>query len=193
MRHHHSGHTPRRHPALAYIAAITIALAASGCHVSTPQEPATPSGAADTLNTLKSLPSLEETQTQLQAAMDQTTTAASAIAPGVTWTTDTNAASSECAPPYDQSPGRSRYLPNRIAANAVISEQQWSDIQRAAQQAAASLQATESQIMQNSPGNHDIGFYGPAGLFLKISYRGNLVVAGYTGCRLPDGQTYTAP
>jgi hypothetical protein len=43
--------------------------------------------------------------------------------------------------------------------------------------------------MRDSPGSHDIGFYGPAGLFVKVSYRGNLVVAGYTGCRLPREHT----
>ena len=41
------------------------------------------------------------------------------------------------------------------------------------------------QVMKNEPGNHDVGFYGPTGLFIKVGYRGNLVVSGYTGCRLP--------
>ena len=193
MRHRHSGHTPRPLPALAYITAITLALATSGCHVNGPNEPTRPTEAAKALESLKSLPSLQETQTRLEAAMDQITTAASAIAPGITWTTALEFENAECDHPFEQTPGITRYLPNRIAENAAISEQQWSAIQDAAQQAAATLQATESQTMQNSPGNHDIGFYGPAGLFLKIGYRGNLVVASYTGCRLPNDQTHTTP
>nr|WP_318546639.1 LppA family lipoprotein [Mycobacterium lepraemurium] len=39
--------------------------------------------------------------------------------------------------------------------------------------------------MDNQPRNHDVGFYGPTGVFIKISYSGNLVISGYTGCRLP--------
>ena len=39
--------------------------------------------------------------------------------------------------------------------------------------------------MQNQPGFHDVGFYGPAGLFIKVAYHGNLVISGYTGRRLP--------
>jgi Lipoprotein confined to pathogenic Mycobacterium len=27
--------------------------------------------------------------------------------------------------------------------------------------------------------------YGPTGIFIKVGYRGNLVVSGCTGCRLP--------
>lgn len=40
-----------------------------------------------------------------------------------------------------------------------VSEQQWATIQEAAKQAAAKIDATEIQVMQNNPGNHDVGFY----------------------------------
>lgn len=30
-----------------------------------------------------------------------------------------------------------------------------------------------------------VGFQGPTGIFIKVGYRGNLVVSGYTGCRSP--------
>lgn len=177
MRHHRNAPT--------YISAIAIALVASGCHVNRPYEPTPPAESASALETLKSLPSLEDTQTQLQSAIDQIASTASAIAPGITWKTADNEDSGGCQHPYEQSPGVSRFLPNRIGVNALVSEQQWAAIQDAAKAAAATVQATEIQAMQDSPGNHDVGFYGPAGLFLKVSYGGNLVIAGYTGCRLP--------
>ncbi len=184
-------HSKTRRPqqGLTHIIAITIALSASGCHVNGPYDPTPPTEAAKALQALKSLPSLEDEQAKLQAVIDQIASAASALVPGITWTTDNDTSSAECDHPYDQSPGVSRYLPDRIAADVAISEQQWAEIQHAAQQAAAALQATESQVMRDSPGSHDIGFYGPAGLFVKVSYRGNLVVAGYTGCRLPREHT----
>jgi Lipoprotein confined to pathogenic Mycobacterium len=45
--------------------------------------------------------------------------------------------------------------------------------------------ATDIQVMKNQPGNHDVWLSGPAGIFIKVGYQGNLVVSGYTGCRLP--------
>ena len=70
MRHHRNAPT--------YISAIAIALVASGCHVNRPYEPTPPAESASALETLKSLPSLEDTQTQLQSAIDQIASTASA-------------------------------------------------------------------------------------------------------------------
>ncbi|OBB34779.1 LppA family lipoprotein [Mycobacterium sp. 852002-51961_SCH5331710] len=55
----------------------------------------------------------------------------------------------------------------------------------AAKESAQKIGATDMQVMQDQPGNHDVWFSGPGGIFIKIGYRGNLVVSGYTGCRLP--------
>nr|WP_293059735.1 LppA family lipoprotein [Mycobacterium sp.] len=33
--------------------------------------------------------------------------------------------------------------------------------------------------------DHDVRFYGPTGISIGVGYRGNLVVSGSTGCRLP--------
>ena len=72
-----------------------------------------------------------------------------------------------------------------MAANVAVSERRWASIQETAKQAAAKLDATDMQVMHDNPGNHDVGFYGPTGIFIKVGYRGNLVVSGYTGRRLP--------
>nr|CRL73386.1 hypothetical protein CPGR_02708 [Mycolicibacterium malmesburyense] len=32
------------------------------------------------------------------------------------------------------------------------------------------------------------GFTGPAGLSVKVAYKGNLVISGFAGCRLPQGK-----
>ncbi|KAA8961773.1 LppA family lipoprotein [Mycobacterium sp.] len=153
-----------------------------------PYEPTPPSVAAKALQVLKSLPSFEDTQAQVQAAIDEIKTAASKIIPGITWETLEGGGGSTCARPYEQTDGREYFLPHEVAENVNISDQQWAPIQQAAKQAAAKLDATEVQVMKNQPGDHDVGFYGPTGLFIKVSYGGNLVVSGFTGCRLPRDQ-----
>ncbi|WP_292981528.1 LppA family lipoprotein [Mycobacterium sp.] len=150
-----------------------------------PYEPTSPSVAAQAVETLKSLPSFEDTQTQVQAAINQITAAASQLIPTIAWETPQEGSGDQCERPYEKTDGKRFFLPNQVAANVDVSESNWAKIQTAAKDAAAKLEATEIQVMKDQPGNHDVGFYGPTGLFIKVGYRGNLVVSGYTGCRLP--------
>jgi hypothetical protein len=164
---------------------VATALAAAGCHVYQPNPHTPPDQSAKALEELRALPSLEDTQAQVQAAMDEITTAASAAMPGALWVTDTNADTNTCEPPYDETDGKSYFLPNRIAENVTVSEQNWADILLVAKDSAAKIGATDVQVMKDQPGNHDVWFSGKTGIFIKVSYQGNLVVAGHTGCRLP--------
>ena len=165
--------------------AAAIALAVGGCHVNQPYEPTPPTIAAKATEVLKSLPSFEDTQTQVQAAITQITTTTSQLIPTITWETPHEGSGDNCERPYEQTDGKRYFLPDAVAANVAVSEGTWEKIQDTAKDAAAKLEATEMQVMKNQPGNHDVGFYGPTGLFIKVGYRGNLVVSGYTGCRLP--------
>ena len=153
-----------------------------------PHQPTTASDAATALATLKSLPSLEETQTQVHAAMIEITSATSNLIPSISWEIPHEGSGLGCERPYDQTDGRVYFLPDEVAANVAVSVQQWATIQEAARQAAAKVEATDMQVTHDNPGNHDVGFYGPTGIFIKVGYRGNLVVSGYTGCRLPRGK-----
>lgn len=170
---------PRNRRTRRFAASAVIALAAGGCHVSHPTP--TAGAALD----LKALPSLEDTKAQVQAAMNEITAAASNVVPAIIWETANNADIGNCSKPYDQSDGQSAYLPNAIANHVAISEHDWTPILEAATKAAAKLAATDSQVMQNKPGNHDVRFYGPAGISVGIGFEQSLVVTGYTGCRLP--------
>ena len=80
------------------------------------------------------------------------------------------------------------FLPDRVAANVAVSEAEWAQIFQIAKDASAKVGATEIQAMHDEPGHHAAGFYGPAGLFIKVGYQGNLGISGYTGCRLPQAQ-----
>ncbi len=166
-------------------AAVALALLTTGCHVSQPDAPTPSADATKALDELKSLPSLEDTTTQVKAAIDEITTAASKAVPGIVWTAATNEDTGNCEAPYEQTDGKRYFLPNQVATDVAVSEQQWNDLLKVAKDAAAKLDATEVQVMQDQPGKHDVWFTGPAGVFIKFSYKGNMVVSGYTGCRLP--------
>lgn len=150
-----------------------------------PYERTPPTVAAKANDVLKSLPSFEDTKGQVQTAITQITAAASQLIPTITWQTPQEGSGDNCERPYEQTDGKRYFLPNEVASNVDVSEANWARIQQAAKEAAAKLDATDVQVMKDQPGNHDVGFYGPTGLFIKVGYRGNLVISGYTGCRLP--------
>lgn len=175
----------RRHHGFLVAVLVAGALATAGCHVKQPYEPTPPTDAAKALDVLKSLPSLEDTKAQVQAAMNEITTATSKLIPSIIWETPDEGSTGNCERPYEQTDGQRYFLPDKIAVRVPVSEQQWAKIEETAKAAAAKLDATEVQVMKDQPGNHDVGFYGPTGIFIKVGYRGNLVVSGYTGCRLP--------
>lgn len=150
-----------------------------------PYEPTPPSEAAKALQELKALPSLEDTTAQVQAAIDEITAVASTLIPSMRWETPHEGSSDNCQRPYEQTDGQSYFLPNRVAENVVLSEENWAAIAKVAKDSAAKIGATDVQVMKDHPGDHDVWFTGPTGISIKVGYAGNLGVAGYTGCRLP--------
>jgi hypothetical protein len=152
--------------------------------VDKPYEPTPSTEASAALDELRSLPSLAETKAQVQSAMEEIRAAVGTLIPSAQWKTVDEGATGNCEHPYEQSGGKREFLPNLIASNVAVSEQDWMKIADEAERIAAGLDATDVQVMRDKPGNHDVWFTGPTGLFIKVSYGGNLVVAGYTGCRL---------
>ena len=175
----------RRYRGLPSVVVVTTALAASGCHVNNPNEPTPPSVATKALDELKSLPSLEDTKIAVQAAIDAIKVSVGQVVPTAVWRTSDDGTGDDCQRPYEQTPGKRYFLPDVVAENVAVTEAQWTQIEAATKTSAAKLGATDIQVMRNAQGSHDVGFYGPTGLFIKISYSGNIVIAGYTGCRLP--------
>lgn len=153
--------------------------------MSNPYEPTPPQDSAKALEELKTFPSLEDTKTQLQNAIESIKSSIETIIPTITWTEYDKGSKAGCFKPYDQSDGQSVYLPNAVADNIAISEDDWVAMLAAARRAASDLGALNSQVMQDTPGNHDVRFYGPAGIALGIGFQKSLVITGYTGCRLP--------
>lgn len=166
------------------IAAI-IFLTMTGCHVSNPYEPTPPDESAKALEVLKTLPSLEDTKAQLHETIESIKDSIETLIPKVTWREFDKGSKAGCFKPYDQSDGQSVYLPDAVASGVSVSEVNWALILQAAKEAAAKLGIADVQVFQDNPGKHDVGLYGPGGIFIKVGYAGNLVISGYTGCRLP--------
>lgn len=166
------------------VCAAALLVITTGCNVKEPDPPTPSTRATQALEQLNSLPSLEETKTQVQAAIDEITAAATKVIPGIVWMAATNAGEGNCEAPFEQTDGRRYFLPNQVAERVSVSEDQWDELLPVAKNAGATVGATDVQVMQDEPGRHDVWFTGPAGVFIKFSYKGNLVVSGYTGCRL---------
>jgi hypothetical protein len=173
-----------RNTAMASVAAV--ALLTTGCHVSEPYPPTPSTAAAQALEQLESLPSLEETKTQVENVVAEIKDAANRVVPSLKWQSLHGETAGNCEAPYEQTDGKRLFLPDQVASGADVSEADWATILAAAKAAAAKLGATEEQAMKDGPSNHDVGFYGPTGIFIKLGYQGNLVVSSYTGCRLPQ-------
>ena len=160
-----------------------VALLATGCTMTHPGSPK-PTASTEINNKLMALPSLEETKRQLQGVVDEISTAATTIVPGIRFTDYHGESGLKCDGPYEETAARGRYLPDRAGEGAKISEEQWAKIVDATKAAAAKLDMTNVSVMKDSPGDHDVWFTGPGGSSIKLAYQVNLVISGYTGCRL---------
>ena len=149
-----------------------------------PGSPTPPSSAA-MAEQLMAWPSLEETQRQLQGAIDEIATATTALVPGIRFTDYHGESGISCTDgPYQGTEARARYMPDRAGEGATVSEAQWATIVDVTKAAAAKVDVTTMQVLKDSPGDHDVWFTGPGGSAIKLAYQVNLVISGYTGCRL---------
>lgn len=165
---------------------VAIAITTTGCHVEQPDAPTPSTDAANALDQLKSLPSLEDTEAAVKNAMNEITTAATKVNRSISWIPMHGDSTGNCESPYEQTDGKRIFLPDLVAEGARVSETEWTTILAAAKAAAEKIGATNVQVIHDAPGNHDVWFSGPTGIFIKIGYQGNLAISGYTGCRLPQ-------
>lgn len=165
-------------------ALAALALTLTGCQVRGEYEKSSSETTAMALEELKGLPSLEDTKAAVRRAVDQIAAEGSRIVPGARWEDLHGDTSDNCERPYDQTGGGRYYLPDKVAQNLAVSEDQWRQFEAAARQAAKAAGAPTAMLMHNAPGDHDVSFIGPAGMSITIGYQGNLAISGYTGCRL---------
>ncbi len=163
--------TQDRHALLSAVV-VAIAITTTGCHVSQPNPPTPSTEATKALDQLKSLPSLEDTTTQVQAAIDEITTAASKVIPGIVWTTAGNEDTGNCEAPYEQTDGKRYFLPNRVADNAAVSEQQWMTFSTSPKMVPPSSARRMSRSCKTSQANMTCGSPVPQGCSSSSPTRG---------------------
>ncbi|WP_100483797.1 LppA family lipoprotein [Mycobacteroides abscessus] len=140
--------------------------------------------AAKALEELKTLPSLEDTEARVQAAVDEIIAATTQLVPGVKWRKFDDRTIGNCEPPYDQSAGKRVFLPKYVS-EVPVPEENWHQVYEIARKEAAEIGATKSDALQDIPGKHDFRFYNDTGTAIRIGSQKTAMVAGYTGCRLP--------
>ncbi|MDI3314402.1 MAG: LppA family lipoprotein [Mycobacterium sp.] len=149
-----------------------------------PYKPTDPDAASKAAATLNTLPSLEDTQTQLKTTIEQIGTAASAIAPTLAWHWLDEPSRGGCSPPYEQSDGQEVLMPNYVS-NTPIPEENWQSVFDIARDAAAKLGANSIEVFRDAPGNHDVEFFDETGTTIRLGSQQVALISGSTGCRLP--------
>lgn len=149
-----------------------------------PNKPTDPTEASKAAAALTTLPSLEDTKTQVETAIVQLGHEISAIAPTVIWEWRFDDSRGNCTSPYEQSDGE-RILLRKYVSDTPIPEQDWNQAYDLAQQAARSLGATSLTVFKDTPNNHDVQFTSDTGTTLRFGSQAAALLTGSTGCRLP--------
>ena len=165
---------------------VSIALLATGCHVTDPYKPTDTGQASQAADTLKSLPSLEDTHTEVEFALVKLGKQITTMVPSVTWEWRREDSRGGCNPPYEQSDGELILLRNYVS-DTPIPEQNWKQAYDLAQQTASSLGATDLTVFKDERNNHDLQFTSETGTTLRFGSQAAALITGSTGCRLPNG------
>jgi hypothetical protein len=178
------------------ITALVVAVVTGGVWLlneSFPDKPAV-TGEQETAEAAQILldrPSLEDTEAQVQLAVEQIAAAATELVPGMRWEWHRDALASDCPTPYDQTEGQTVNLPFYVSSTPIPDEV-WPRYVERVRAIAANFGATAPEVMQDrtaSPGsfgNHDVWFSNAAdGTTFKVSSQVSAVIAGKVGCRLP--------
>jgi hypothetical protein len=162
----------------------SVALGVTGCHMNNPYQPTDPTHASQAATSLQSLPTLEDTKTQMTSTIEQVGQQISAIAPTVTFTWRLDESRAGCSPPYEQSEGQEILLAKYVS-DVPIPEADWKQAFDIASQAANGVGATAVTVFKDAPNNHDVQFSSDTGTILRLGSQKATLVTGSTGCRLP--------
>ncbi len=171
---------------LAACVVVVAALMLTGCG-GVLDDPYKATGGADTAAAaakLVPLPALEETEARVRQAVVELATYISTLDAGLQWHWNRDRSPSDCNRPYDQTQGRSVYLPLYVASGP-IPDLVWPQAKQRARELAASVGATSSSVGKEQPGGRAGLFYSPEGTKLLLGDGVNAIISSDTGCRLP--------
>lgn len=170
--------------ALCAAAIATAILSTTGCGMfDNPYEKTSSADTQKAAARLAELPTLEDTETQLRAAVVELGAYVSSLVPGLTWQWVDDRSLESCDRPYDRTKGSKVRLQNYVS-NPGIPDTVWPQVLDRARQLAAPLGATGSEVFENKPGNHTVRLYSPEGTTMFVGTQG-AVISSNTGCRLP--------
>lgn len=171
--------------------ALTVAavLTLTGCGsdvLDDPYEKSSPAVAADSAAILETLPTLEDTEVQVESAVEQLGAFVDTLVPGMEWTWIRERSVGGCSRPYDGTDGDDVKLKNYVSAGP-IPDAVWPQVFEFATRVATAAGATKVQTFHDDPDNHEVRFYSPEGTAIFIGSRG-AVISASTGCRLPQAK-----
>ncbi len=153
-----------------------------------PYRPSTSDDTAHATEVLAGLPSLEETEPTITAAIEAIAAAATTLDPRLQWVWRNGRSQAGCAPPYEQTSGQLVYVPDYVSDNAPIREDLWPRIYELARAEAAKIGATKVEVLKDQPGLHTVRFYNETGTAIRLGTEVAASLAGETGCRLPQAK-----
>ncbi|WP_025351880.1 LppA family lipoprotein [Nocardia nova] len=176
------------------MAATLILTTGCGDMFENPYQNTDPERTAEAAEQLTKLPTLEETEIHVEAAVNELADYVSTLVSGLTWEWANNRENESCDRPYDQTQGSKVKLKNRIS-HPAIPDAVWPQVLDRARQLAEGIGATGVEVFADEPGNHVVRFYSLEGTELFVGSRG-AVIGSNTGCRLPaaiEGAGPTTP
>ncbi|MEV6324458.1 LppA family lipoprotein [Nocardia sp. NPDC051787] len=150
-----------------------------------PNHPVTKDEISQAEAKMRQLPSVEASERQLAAIIQQIADAAKTVAPGLDWRVDANRGQDTqgCPPPYLQTDGVSMST-DRLVSSAPIADSAWSSVLNLARDIAAPHGITSLTVRVDKPGDHDAILHSlDNGNEIKILTRKAAVIGGSTGCR----------
>ncbi|GAA5077668.1 hypothetical protein GCM10023319_15250 [Nocardia iowensis] len=150
-----------------------------------PYRPAPKEDIAHAEAKMRELPSVEATERELAATIQQIADGAKIVAPELDWRTEVNRGQGTlgCPSPYLETDGVSMTT-DSLVSSVPISDTQWPDVLKVARDIAARNGITALTVRADTPGHHDIVLHSPDhGNEIKIGTRKAAIITGLTGCR----------
>lgn len=174
-----------------WMTALTVAsvVTLTGCGsdvLDNPYEKSDPAVTTDSAAILKTLPSLEDTEAQLESAVVQIGAFVDTLVPGMRWTWIRERSVGGCGRPFDGTDGDDVQLKNYVS-EGPIPDAVWPQVFEFATRVATAAGATKVQTFHDDPDNHEVRFYSPERTAIFIGSRG-AVISASTGCRLPQAK-----
>lgn len=179
------------------LAALIAVMTLSGCGSALDDQnhPPTSDEIAHAEAQMRKLPSLEETEPQLMALIQQIADAAEMVAPGLTWRPIVRHAQGKlgCRGPYFETDGVSM-VTDSLVSSVPISDAEWPEVLTIARDLAAPHGITVLTVRIDEPGNHQVILHSPDhGNEIDIGTVEAARIGGLTGCRYREEDLRNRP